>query len=240
MELEEEKNNPMRRDMKAFLKKRNVRIDKAQGILFLISVMVNFLIYDSIKKFLKLPGISREADQADNARMSMLGRVLEYEAGQMDLDFHEIVEELIYPLSARREIVHPIMHEIFDMLDPLALSDDFRATTESQIENEEFWGDSLEEYSQRPEDYFQAVKELFILTVIVIRAGLGNDQKDRNFDKEFEDIRETYSIAPADYLKLRRRATDFFKIAFASYLQMKYQPLKDQVDRYLNPPASDD
>ncbi|MDD2391201.1 MAG: hypothetical protein PHP23_15930 [Desulfobacterales bacterium] len=236
-ELEEEKRNPMRRDMRLFLKKKNVKIENAQGMLCLVSVMVDFMIHNSIRTFLKLPGISPEEDQADKNRMSILGKALEYEAAHLKIEMEDIVKNLVYPLTAKTELVYPIMNKILGGLDAMALSDDFRQTTENQIENPDLWKDSLEDYAERTEDYFQALKELFILTIIIIRSSLDANQSENSYDKNYDDIRDTYRILPADFLKLRRRATEFFKIAFASYLRIEFQPLRDQLDKQLVEPA---
>lgn len=237
-EQEEEKRNPMYRDMRLFLKKRNIRMEKASTLLYVISVMVSFMMHNVIRKFLKLPGISPEEDKADEDRMMMLGQILEYEAGQLGLNVEEIIQELIYPVTAKRELVDPIVNQIFDQLDAVAVSDSFRETTEHQIQNPEFWEDTLEGFEQREEDYFQALKELFIQMIGIIRSSLREEDRDRNFDEEIENIRTTYNISPPDFIKLRRRATEFFKIAFASFLRIEFQPLREQVDQQLSPQAT--
>jgi len=48
--------------------------------------------------------------------------------------------------------------------------------------------------------------------------------------KKLEKIRKTYGIKTDDFLKLRRRATEFFRIAFATYLGIEFQPLREEVD----------
>jgi hypothetical protein len=50
-------------------------------------------------------------------------------------------------------------------------------------------------------------------------------------EKELEEIRNTFEIDPDDFQKLRRRATEFYKIAFAKYLSMVFQPVRDEVDQ---------
>ena len=58
-------------------------------------------------------------------------------------------------------------------------------------------------------------------------------------EKEVEEIREAYDIEPDDFQKLRRRATDFFKIAFSSHLGIVFQPVRDEVDAKFGEPTAD-
>ena len=126
--------------------------------------------------------------------------------------------------------MEPILTKIYEMFDSLIVSDSFRQPTEAQIENLELWGDSLMHCADRKEAYFQAVNELFALVLAIARSTLDEELKMRDQEKRLEEIRKTYEIEPDDFQKLRRRATEFFKIAFAKYLSMVFQPLREEVD----------
>ncbi len=101
---------------------------------------------------------------------------------------------------------------------------------EKEIENTKFWGDSLKHYADRKDDYFEAVKELFTFVLATARPNVSTDLGKTNPEKELEEIRKKYEIEPDDFWKLRRRATEFFRIAFATHLGIVFQPLREEAD----------
>jgi len=229
----------MRREIQAFLEKRRVAMDESFELLYIVSMMASFLIYRSIKEQTQLPVIRPEEEKADESRMERLGRVLAYECRQLHIEFQEIMDELVFPMAGNKALVEPILQKIYGMLDSLIPSDSFRKGSEKQIENTEFWGDSLTHYADRKEDYFEAVKELFALVLATARPSLSTDLEKTNHEKELEEIRKKYGIEPDDFWKLRRRATEFFRIAFATYLRIVFQPLREEADEKICGPISD-
>lgn len=240
MEFKEEiRRHPMWREIQKFLEKRGIMIDKSRGLLYIVSMMAGFLIYRSIKEQAKLPVIRPEEDKADESRMEKLGRVLEYECRQLHIEFQEVVSELVFPMAGNKALTEPILQKIYGMLDSLVLSDSFREGAEKQIENTELWGDSLAHYADRKEDYFEGVKELFAFVLATARPNVTEDLRKSNREKELEEIRKKYGIEPDDFRKLRRRAIEFFKIAFATHLGIVFQPLREEADEKICGPISD-
>lgn len=231
MEFKEEiRRHPMWREIQEFLEKRGVTIDESRGLLYIVSMMAGFLMYRSIKEQAKLPVIRPEEEKVDESRMEKLGRVLECECRQLHIEFQEIISELVFPMAGNRALTEPILQKIYGMLDSLVLTDSFREGTEKQIENIEFWGDSLTHYADRKEDYFEGVKELFAFILATARPNVTKDVGKTNQEKELQEIRNKYGIEPDDFLKLRRRAIEFFKIAFATHLGIVFQPLREEAD----------
>ena len=240
MEFKEEiRKHPMWSEIQAFLEKRGMTIDESCRLLYIVSMMAGFLIYRSIKEQGKLPVIRPEEEKADKRRMEKLGMVLEYECRQLHIEFQEVVSELVFPMAGEKALKEPILQKIYEMLDSLVLSDNFREGTEKQIENTEFWGDSLRHYADRKEDYFEAVKELFAFVLATARPNVTKDLGKTNHEKELEEIRKKYGIEPDDFWKLRRRAIEFFKIAFATHLGIAFQPLKEEADEKICGSISD-
>jgi hypothetical protein len=240
MEFKEEiRKHPMWREIQKFLEKRGITIDKSRGLLYIVSMMAGFLIYRSIKEQAKLPVIRPEEDKADESRMEKLGRVLEYECRQLHIEFQEVVSELVFPMAGNKALTEPILQKIYGMLDSLVLSDSFREGAEKQIENTELWGDSLTHYADRKEDNFEGVKELFSFVLATARPNVTEDLRKSNREKELEEIRKKYGIEPYDFRKLRRRAIEFFKIAFATHLGIVFQPLREEADEKICGPISD-
>jgi hypothetical protein len=89
------------------------------------------------------------------------------------------------------------------------------------------------------EDYFEAVKELFAFVLATARPDVNTDLGKANHEKELEEIRKKYGIEPDDFWKLRRRAIEFFKIAFATHLGIVFQPLREEADEKICGPISD-
>ena len=231
MEFKEEiRRHPMWREIQEFLEKRGVTIDESRGLLYIVSMMAGFLMYRSIKEQAKLPVIRPEEEKVDESRMEKLGRVLECECRQLHIEFQEIISELVFPMAGNRALTEPILQKIYGMLDSLVLTDSFREGTEKQIENTEFWGDSLTHYADRKEDYFEGVKELFAFILATARPNVTKDVGKTNQEIELQEIRNKYGIEPDDFLKLRRRAIEFFKIAFATHLGIVFQPLREEAD----------
>ncbi len=230
--------HPMREEIREFLEKRHVAMDKASGLLYVVSLMASFMIYLSIKKQTQLPVISPDEEKADKNRFERLSMALEYQCRQLNVEPKEIMDELVVPMAENKALMEPILTKIYEMFDSLIVSDivsdNFRQSTEAQIENPELWGDSLVHYADRKEVYFQAVNELFALVLNIARSTLDEEWKKRDQEKRLEEIRKTYEIEPDDFQKLRRRATEFFKIAFAKYLSMVFQSLRDEVDNKMN------
>jgi hypothetical protein len=240
MEFKEEiRRHPMWSEIQAFLRKRSITIDESCMLLYIVSMMAGFLIYRFIKEQAKLPVIRPEEEKADESRMEKLGRVLEYECSQLHIQFQEILDELVFPMAGKKALREPILQKIYEMLDSLVLSDDFREGSEKQMENTEFWGDSLKHYADRKDDYFEAVKELFTFVLATARPNVSTDLGKTNPEKELEEIRKKYGIEPDDFWKLRRRATEFFRIAFATHLGIVFQPLREEADEKISGPISD-
>jgi hypothetical protein len=222
--------HPMREEIRAFLEKRRVAMDKASGLLYVVSLMASFLIHRSIKKQTQLPVISPEEEEADKNRFEHLGMILEHECRQLHIEPQEVMGELVFPMAGNNALMEPILTKIYEMFDSLVASVHFRQPTEAEIENPELWGDSLMHYADRKEEYFQAVNELFALVLAIARSTPDEELKMGGQEKRLEEIRKTYEIEPDDFQKLRRRATEFFRIAFAKYLSMVFQPLREEVD----------
>ena len=227
------------RELLAFLKKRGVAADKATGLLYVVSIMSNFLIYHLIKKHTQLPVIRPQEEEADKNRMGRLGMALEHECHRFDIEFQEIMDELVVPMAKNNALVQPLLNKIYRTMDSLIPSDNFRQTTESQIENPEFWGDSLMHYADRKEDYFEAVKELFALILTGARPKPDPGPEEIGSERNLEEIRKRRGIDPDDFQKLRRRAKEFFAIAFATYLDIEFQPLREEVDEKIYGSTSD-
>jgi hypothetical protein len=223
--------HPMREEIGAFLKKRRVAMDKASGLLYIVSLMASFLIHRSIKKHTQLPVISPDEEKADENRVQRLGTTLEHECRHLHIEPREIMNELVFPMAGNKAVMEPILRKVYDMVDSLIPSDSFRQPTEAHIEDPELWGDSLTHYDRQKEAYFQAVKELFALVLNISRCTLDEASDSIGHEKKLEDIRKTYAIEANDFQKLRRRATEFYKIAFAKYLSMVFQPVRDEVDQ---------
>ena len=173
MEFEEEiRRHPMWREIQECIEKRGITIDESQWLLYIVSMMAGFLTYRSIKEQAKLPVIRPEEEKADESRMEKLGRVLEYECRQRHIEFQEVISELVFPMAGNKALMEPILQQVYGMLDSLVLSDNFREGAEGQIENTEFWGDSLTHYADRKEDYFGGVKEIFALVLATARPNV--------------------------------------------------------------------
>lgn len=229
--------HPMRDEIQVFLQKRRVDTKKASGLLYLVSLVASLLIYRSIKKQTQLPVISPEEDKADENRLERLGEVLEYECRRLRMESNEVINELVFPMAGNRALMEPILSKVYEMLDALVPTDDFRLPTQAQIENPDLWGDSLTHHADREEDYFQAVKDLFTLVLTISRSAPDESDKLDN-ERRLEEIREAHGIELDDFLKLRRRATEFFRIAFAKYLSMTFQPVRNEVDEKILMAAS--
>ena len=89
----------METEIQQFLLKRDVDIDNASRLLYIVSIMANFLIFRSIKEHAKLPNIRQEEDKADENRMEKLGQALSYECEQLNIEFQEIMNELVFPMA---------------------------------------------------------------------------------------------------------------------------------------------
>lgn len=225
------KRHPMREEIRAFLEKRHIATNKASGLLHVVSLLASFLIHRSVKKHIQLPVISPEEDKADENRSERLIRVLAYECQQFGIESHEIMNEVVFPMVRNKALTEPILAKVYEMLELLIPSENFRQPTKAQIQNPDLWGDSLAHFADREEVYFQAVKELFALVLAISRSTLDDESKEIDHQAKLEAIRKTYGIEPDDFEKLRRRATEFYKIAFAKYLSMVFQPIRDTVDK---------
>ncbi|MFA4919139.1 MAG: hypothetical protein WC581_07800 [Thermodesulfovibrionales bacterium] len=240
MEFNEEiRRHPMWREIQEFIEKRGVTIDESRGLLYIVSMMAGFLFYRSIKEQAKLPVVRPEEEKADESRMEKLGRVLEYECRRLHIEFQEIISELVFPMAGNKALTEPILRKVYEMLDSVVLSDGFREGVEKEIENTEFWGDSLTHYADRKEDYFEGVKELFAFLLATARPNVTEDLGKTNDEKKLEEIRGKYGIEPDDFWKLRRRTIEFFKIAFATHLGIVFQPLKEEADEKICGSISD-
>jgi hypothetical protein len=223
--------HPMREEIRAFLKKRHLAVDKASGLLYIVSLMASFLTHRLIKKHTQLPVISPDEEKADEKRLERLGTVLEHECQHLHIESQELMNELVFPMAGNKAVMKPVLRKVYEMVDALIPSDSFRQPTEAHIEDPELWGDSLAHYADRKEEYFQAVKRLFTLVLAISRSTLEAEPEKMDHEKELEEINNTFEIDPDDFQKLRRRATEFYKIAFAKYLSMIFQPVRDEVDQ---------
>jgi hypothetical protein len=236
MEFKEEiRRHPMWREIQEFLEKRGIPIDQSQGLLYVVSMIAGFLIYRFIKEQAKLPVIHPEEEKADESRIKKLGRVLEYECSQLHIEFQEVLSELVFPMAGNKALAEPVLQKIYGMLDSLVLSDNFREGAEREIENTELWGDSLTHYADRKDDYFEGVKELFAFVLANARLDVTEDLGKTKDEKELEEIREKYGIEPDDFWKLRRRAMEFFRIAFATHLGIVFQSLREEAEKFCGP-----
>jgi hypothetical protein len=223
--------HPMREEIGAFLKKRRVAMDKASGLLYIVSLMASFLIHRSIRKHTQLPVISPDEEKADENRIQWLGTALEHECRHLDIEPQEIMNELVFPMAGNKALMEPVLRKVYEMVDALIPSDSFRQPTQAHIEDPELWSDSLTHYDGQEETYFQAVKELFTLVLAISRSTLEVEPDSIDHEKELQDIGKTYAIEAEDFQKLRRRATEFYKIAFAKYLSMVFQPVREEIDQ---------
>ncbi len=230
--------HPMKQEIRAFLKKRSVATDEASGLLYVISLIASFLVYLAIKKHGQLPGIRKEEDEADKKRFERLGMVVDYECDRLQIDPQEVMDELVAPMTKHTALMQPILDKVYGMLDSVVPSGNFRETAENQIENPEFWGDSLTHYADRKEDYLEAVEKLFLVVLVTVKSSLDDQPEKTDHQEELEEIRKTFEIEDDDFPKLRRRATDFFRIAFSTYLGMVFQPIRDEIDqKFPEPPT---
>ncbi len=211
---------------------------QAAGLLHVISLMAGFLIHFGIMKHNQLPAINPEKDKADKDRLHKLGSALEHGCHQLGIVVQEVMDELVIPMGKNQALMEPILQRIPQMLDSLISSKEFRQGTEAQMDNSELWGDNLKHYEKQKEEYFQAVKELFSLVLAISRASVEEELGAVDQENRLEKIRKTYGIEPDEFLKLRRRATEFFRIAFAKYLSMVFQPVRDDVDSMFSSPTS--
>lgn len=223
--------HPMREEIRAFLKKRHVAVDKASGLLYIVSLMASFLTHGLIKKHTQLPVISPDEEKADEKRLQRLGTVLEHECQHFHIESQALMNELVFPMAGNKAVMEPVLKKVHDMVEALIPSDSFRQPTEAHMEDRELWGDSLAHYGDRKEAYFQAVKRLFTLVLAISRSTLDEALAPLDHEKELQAIKSTFEIDPDDFQKLRRRATEFYKIAFAKYLSMVFQPVRDEVDQ---------
>jgi hypothetical protein len=230
--------HPMRQEILSFFKKRRLEMNQSAGLLHVISLMASFFIFISIMKQPQLPVINPEENKADKDRLHKLGSALEHECYQLDIVVQEVMDELVLPMSKNEALMEPIIQRIHQMLDSLISSQEFRQGTEAQMDNSELWGDSLKHYGKQKEGYFQAVKKLFALVLAISRASVEEKLEAVDHENRLEKIRKTYGIEPDEFVKLRRRAQEFFRIAFAKHLSMVFQPVRDDVDSMFSSPTS--
>lgn len=225
--------HPLREEIRTFLEKRHIAMTKASGLLYIVSLLAGFLVHRTIRKHVQLPVLSPEEDKADENRLERLGRLLDYECKQLGIEPNEIMNDLIFPMVGHKALIEPILTKVYEMFDSLIRSGSFREPTEAQIENVDLWGDSLAHYTGQKEEYFQAVQELFTLVLATSRSSLDDQPQHMDHHTRLEEIKKTYGIEPDDFEKLRRRATEFYRIAFAKYLSMVFQPVREEVDEKL-------
>lgn len=225
------KRHPTEETIRAFLRERGINVDRASGFLYVVSLCTSFLIQRSIRQNLQLPVISPEEDKADENRLNGLSGLLTFECEQLRIKPDEVMNQLIVPMVGNRALIEPILKKVYEMFDALIPSDSFREPTEAQIDNPELWGDSLAHYKDRKEQYFLAVRDLVALVLAIARSTVEGEPKKIDHKARIDEIRKTYSIEPDDFEKLRRRAREFYKIAFAKFLSMVFQPVREEVDK---------
>ena len=237
-EVEKKMTSPLSVAARPFLEKRRVTVDQASRLLHLVSVMVNFLLYRSIREHIQLPSVRPDEQEADKDRMEAIRKHLGSECRRLGMAFQDVMQELVMPLAENETLFEPILKKVYAILDSLVSSEDFRAAIEKQIEDGELWHDSLAHYENRREDYFDAVKRLFALDLAMVRSSLDGAIENISYEETLEDIKQRYGIEADDFQKLRRRATEFLRATFATYLDMDFQPVRKKVDEGLLARAS--
>ena len=229
-QMEEAIKKPVEAETKAFLKTRRVAVGKAYRLSYLISMIVNFMVYRSIKTGIQLPSVRPNEEELDENRLEGLHTDLGLECGNLGIEPRDVIAEVVSPLAGNEVLMGKVLKKNYDILESLIPSENFRQMMEGQIEDPDTWGDSLSNYEERKGDYFEALKDLFALDLATVRSGLEGDAGVTDYEGNLEQIKEKYDIEPEDFEKLRRRATEFLRVAFANYLEIDFQLVREEVD----------
>jgi hypothetical protein len=226
--------DPVKKETRKFLKAHGLAAggdaeEKGSRLTFLVSMIVNFMIYRFIKAGIQLPSVSHEEEQRDELRLQGLNASLENVCTELGIVPYE-VSDLVSVLARDETLVGQVMGKNYTILELLVPSEAFREMTDGQIENPDTWGDSLSEYASRKEDYFEALKEIFLLNLAVVRTGSDADASGPDFEGGLAEIKNKYHLNTDDLEKLRRRGTEFFMAAFAQYLEMDFQRVRKAID----------
>lgn len=226
--------DPVERETRRFLKTRGLAAggdaeEKGSRLTFLVSMIVNFMIYRFIKAGIHLPSVSHEEEQHDELRLQGLNTSLENVCTELGIAPYE-VNDLVSVLAGDETLVGQVMSKNYTILESLVPSEAFLEMTDGQIENPDTWGDSLTEYASRKEDYFEALKEIFLLNLEVVRTGSDAGASVPDFEGGLAQIKIKYHLNADDLEKLRRRGTEFFMAAFAQYLEMDFQRVREAFD----------
>jgi hypothetical protein len=229
-QLEEAIKKPVEAETKAFLKTRRVAVGKAYRLSYLISMIVNFMVYRSIKTGIQLPSVRPNEEELDENRLQGLHTDLGLECGILGIEFQDVIAEVVSPLAGNEVLMGKVLKKNYDILESLIPSENFRQMMEGQIENPDTWGDSLSNYEERKGDYFEAIKELFRYDLSIVRSDVDEGFQEPDPGKKLAQIKEKYGFESEDFEKLRRRATEFLRVAFANYLEIDFQGVRMEVD----------
>jgi len=203
---------------------------KGSTIVYLVSMIVNFMIYRSIKAGIQLPTIRPDEEELDENRLEGLRTDLRSESSGLGLGWQEVMNHLVSPLGGNETLMGQVLRRNYDLLESLISSSSFREMTEGQIENPDTWGDSLPDYKVRQEDYFAAIKEIFALDLAVVRSDAEWEREPPDLEGTLASIKGKYKLDGDELEKLRRRATEFLRAAFANYLEMDFQIVRRAID----------
>jgi hypothetical protein len=229
-QMEEAIKKPVETETKTFLRMHGVDEEKGATLVFLVSMIVNFMIYRSIKAGVQLPSVRPNEEELDENRLEGLYTDLRGECVNLKVGWQEVMDHLVSPLAGNEALIGRVLKKNYDILESLIPSDSFRQMTEGQIENPDTWGDSLMDYEARKDDYYEALKEIFALNLTVIRADLDGEAELPDLDEGLGKIKDKHAFHANDIEGLRRRATEFLRVAFGNYLEMDFQLVREEVD----------
>jgi hypothetical protein len=229
-QMEESIKKPVETETKTFLRMHGVDEQKSATLVSLVSMIVNFMIYRSLKAGIQLPSVRPNEEELDENRIEALHTDLRRECDDLGVGWQEVMDHLVSPLAGNEALVGQLLRKNYDLLESLIPSDSFRQMTEGQIENPDTWGDSLTDYETRKDDYYEAVKEVFALNLGMVRADLDGEEELPDLDGGLGKIKDKYRLHADDVERLRRRATEFLRVAFANYLEMDFQLVREDVD----------
>lgn len=232
-EAEEMIQQPVHEATMKFLAERGVDQDEGSELRYLVSMIVNFRIYRSIKTGIQLPVVKPREEELDESRLQELHRELANVCADIGVGLTDVMDDLVAPLSEDEKLVEQVLKKNYDLLGSLVDSESFREMTDGQIENAEAWGDNLSKYEARQEEYFEAIKALFSLDLAVVRSDVDPGMDLPDMEKKLREIQETYELGAEDLAKLRRRATEFLRAAFANYLDIDFQRVRRALDTKL-------
>jgi len=229
-QIEEAIKKPVEAQLKAFFESRGVDVMKGYRVSYLILMIVNFMTYRSIKAGIQLPSVRPKEEEHDENRLEGLYTDLALECRDLGVSQQEVMSEVVNPLAGNEVLMQKVLEKNYDILESFIPTDNFRKMTDDQIENTDSWGDSLSNYEERKEEYFEAIKEIFGFNLSIVRADMDGELKEMDPVKGLAQIQEKYGFESDDFEKLRRRSTEFLRVAFANYLEMDFQAIRLDVD----------